>query len=179
MVRPTELERTIFHESGHALVAWYCWYVADVKEINITTSGGKTYETMAIGPTAARWEAVAICLAGMAAEVAEFGSARSGPAAGDLSTAKILAEGLAAKGISSPPWGDDNGSVLDFATMFRTPLTPAALTVFRFGYRRACRLIADNQPPFRRLIAALTAKPRLSQDEIKALFGPRLWGIRA
>lgn len=173
---PSQLDRTIVHEAGHGLVAWYSLSVRDVSGMCLHVHGGDTKIAGSLSTAGGFWDAVAIGLAGMAAEVGEFGSVRSGNCKSDISDSRNLADRLIVKyGLRSHPWPDTETGSLDFAKMFREPPAAEIVSVMDTAYRRARRLIRDQRPGFKRLIDALRRKQALTKQDIASLFGPRIW----
>ncbi len=176
---PLPERRIAAHETGHALVAWLSPLVLEVTGVSI--SEGKTrYAVVGNGGGDWLFTQLVVCAAGMAGEIAVFGSARSGPSASDLAAARGLAESLARQ----PGWPDyvyrslasyPGETGLDLRAAFSDRLRSDVRQLLSAAYRFARGRINDNRAGFDRLMDALLRRRELGKDDVTALFGPRLW----
>jgi len=171
-------KRIAAHETGHVLLAWFSSYVREVAWVSLEKS--KTaYFSLPRGSSEFLFDRAVICLAGIAGEAAVFGRFRSGPAAGDLLTARACAEEYRRTpdcarrlGRIKPPGAP---MTLDFAAMFSDRPPPEVCRVLDCAYAAARDKIISFRDAFDRVHQMLLDKKELKRDEIAALFGPRPW----
>lgn len=183
--RPTPVEtpdtpkvRTAVHEAGHALAAWRCSNVVEVRCVTIDGPSGGFVDYSAPPPRSADelWCQIVIILAGIAAELAVYRTTRSGPAERDLRFARRRARMLAALGKPAPPWTPRaKPPAQRFESLYEHPLSDDEAAVLRIGYDKARLLIRDSHAQHSRLVALLLHQRTLDHAAMRVLFGSRAW----
>jgi hypothetical protein len=169
--------RAAAHESGHALVAWSSIHVSKVTGARLRGSGDGTVHYDIRSDTylhSVAWDATAIGLAGLAGEIAAFGTVRSGDAEDDLVKARADVERIVAGGWARP-WAAVPGVGLDIGAMFASPPSPAVSTVLRECYLRARAVILQRPDLFTLLQRELLERGEIDAVGIERLLGPRPW----
>jgi ATP-dependent Zn protease len=171
-----ETDRTIVHEAGHALVAWYSPSVISVDRMWLNDSGGKTAFRSILVTPAHHWEKVAVGLAGMAAEVLCFGSVHGLSSRGDLLDARAVAVDFCRNGRPRLPWQQEpTVRGLDFERIFDAAPSVDVVWLMNESFKRSTYLIRENKAGHDRLVNALRRDRDLSAKQIASLFGPRFW----
>lgn len=184
--RPTPVEtpdtpqvRTAVHEAGHALAAWRCSKVVEIRCVTIDGPTGGFVDYAAPPPRTADelWCQLVIILAGIAAELAVYRTTRSGPAERDLRFARRRARMLAALGGPAPPWTlrTKEPPAQRFERLYERPLSAGEATALRVGYDKARLLIRDSHAQHGRLVALLLHQHTLDHAAMRVLLGSRAW----
>jgi cell division protease FtsH len=191
----SESERRViaFHESGHALVAWYQPQSDPVHKITIVPRGMALGVTQSI-PTDDRHNLseeylkarIAMALGGRAAEQLALGSITTG-AQNDLETATELARRMVISWGMSQKMGlfsfDDSPQAVflgrELAGNPHISQRTAAIIdeevtrLLREGYETAERILQTNQAKLEALADALLKEEVLEEDQIARIVGPR------
>ena len=191
----SEAERRViaYHESGHALVAWYQPQSDPVHKITIVPRGQALGVTQSI-PTDDRHNLseeyllarVAMALGGRAAEQMALGSITTG-AQNDLETATELARRMVVSWGMSAKMGlfsfDDSPQAVflgrELAGNPHISQRTAAIIdeevtrILNEGYQTAERILSQNRAKLDTLANALLQEEVLEEDQIARLIGPR------
>jgi hypothetical protein len=171
----TDDTRMAVHEAGHALAAWRCTVVTHVHRASLEGRDGGfvTYDFIADPSPAHAWCKLVITLAGIAAELAVFSRARSGPAEKDLLHARKLSRLLVH---ACPPWSDAAAAPdLPFERLFRAPLPPGERAVLQRAYAKARALVRDSRAAHGRLTSLLLHRRTVPGDALPRVLGPRIF----
>lgn len=170
----TPFIRAAVHEAGHAVAAWSCTLVREMPEVLVRKEGSGHVQIayFSLEEPAERWCYLAILLAGAAAETTIFKKGRSAGAASDLRTALEQARAI---GSAPPPWKTiKDGKSIDFARIFREPLSPEVLGVLVQGYRMSKKLVLrKGRKPFHQTISRLLVSGRVSEKQLEEILGSR------
>lgn len=182
---PTD-EVTATHEAGHVILAWASPFVTGVTGVVLDEGGESGVTTMvrgAINGEARLWDAIAISLAGIAAEGYAFGRFSTRGCQGDLKKARNWADELAsltADDVPTMPWRPSTSrSTIDVGLMFELRPDERTCAAMNAAYRHAKSVIAMRPAAFRTLAHAIRTRGRLSADDLTAILGPRPWAILA
>lgn len=185
VMAPTDVV-TATHEAGHAVLAWVSPYVAEVTAIELKDEGESGVTSMsrgAIDSPVRLWDAIAISLAGIAAEGYAFGRFSTRGSRGDLAKARAWAETLVATtpdAARSFPWKAPlSRSVIDVGKMFEERPSEEVCDVLNAAYRHAKSVFAVRPAAFHALAGAIHARRRLTAADVEAVLGPRPWAIFA
>jgi hypothetical protein len=161
--------RSAVHEAGHAVALWCCTATEAIRSVHIDAAGGGVLHDTRERSQAERWCCLVICLAGVAAEGAAFGSWRSGEAKRDLLRARELAEQL---GETPAPWtvGPTYGVI---EKPFRA-LSEGATRALHVGYAMPQRVLRAHCPRFYRLVGSLLHLRHLDRSALAAVLGSRV-----
>lgn len=167
------LRRAAVHEAGHAVAEWHTpgYHVA---EISISPydgeekQGGNTVRKPAVWTAETFYEAIAVLMAGRAAETILFGEPSAGDA-NDVSEATNFARRLICDEGLSPKFGIVAYD-LQLTSYTRTDaIMDEARRMVENGYRRALDLLARHRPALERVTEALAKEHHLTHDRIKQL----------
>ena len=168
--------RLAVHEAGHAITAWWCSGVDQVKLITIEEpTGGKIY--LNFNPRAKNilWCDLVITLAGIAAELSVYSKVRSKPAEKDLTIARDLARQLAGKGATSPPWSVKHSKdySLSFGKMYHSTPSDLEQEILKEGYRHARFLLNKRSGHFDRLVSFLLLHRSVKEEQAAEILDDR------
>jgi len=175
--RAHNLFRVATHEVGHLIALWACPFAIDIIEARVDERGdGEVLWTFPSHDTKnLLWSRLVIGLAGIAAELAVYGTFRSGHSKADLSRAREVAETLAMMGSVAPSWMADGPSPeLPFEQVFAEPLRFNEIRLLQAAYGKARALILARPEVRDRLALRLAKTRRLSCEDIAAELGPRV-----
>jgi len=168
--------RVAVHEAGHALAAWCCTLVSEVKIATIEAKhGGGTvvYAFLNLpGPDSA-WCRAVISLAGVAAEAHVYARWKTHGSKEDIAAA--LAQAGRARD-HDPPWariGSGASSTLGFQRLFASKLHPSDEVVLEESYRMARRILRAHGGDFFRLVSALLAMRTAREAHLEPILGRR------
>jgi hypothetical protein len=168
--------RVAVHEAGHAVAAWCCTLVPEVRVATIEHKNGGGVVTFIFlevpGPDAA-WCRAVIGLAGVVAEAAVYSKWRVGGSREDIATALEQVKLAAAH---EPPWeriGVRGGSVPDLQRMFSHKLSASELSCFEECWRMARKIIRSHGGDFFRLVGALLAVKTAKETQLESVLGTR------
>lgn len=179
-------EATAAHEAGHVILAWASPFVMGVTSVTLNDDGESGVTSMVRGEVhgqARLWDAIAISLAGIAAEGYAFGRFSTSGSHGDLKKARDWAEELVAQAKSHTPempWrAPTSRSTIDIGLMFEERPSEATCAVLNTAYRHAKSVLAMRPDAFQALARAIRTHGTLSEDDLTDLLGPRPWAIFA
>ena len=166
--------RAAVHEAGHAVAAWSCTLVSDIKHVVINRGGSGHIKChyFDLKTTDARWCHLVILLAGAAAETMMYTRGRSRESLTDLEGALEHAKEI---GSALPPWKMEAGPTFDFTKIF-TPTPPEeVIGNLEEGYRMARRIVRLNESRLYRVVGVLLAKKNISHADLEPVLGHRLF----
>ncbi len=172
--------RAAVHESGHTLLGWFSLYAKNVQSVIIHgDGGGATHFASRIDRPAACWDMIVVVLAGVAAEMAVFGSGGRG-AKKDFETARTFAQKIIAEESARVPavcpWKHIKmDKSLDFRTVFSPAPSKRECEILRICYDRARSLLLTHCAVLDKLTAELDKKGSLTEADLLRLLGPRPW----
>ena len=179
-------EVTATHEAGHVILAWTSPFVTEITEVALDEGGESGVTKMTRGAVSGQtrlWDAIAISLAGIAAEGYAFGRFSTSGSHRDLKKARDWAEELATTVRNAPttaPWRPPvSRSAIDVGRMFEERPDDDVCAVLNAAYRHAKSVIAVRPDAFRALAHAIRARGTLSAHDVEAILGPRPWAIFA
>ena len=166
--------RTAVHEAGHAILAFYCTKVREIKTVSILEemdASGKIDYKIGWGNKACVWCCLVIGLGGIAAENMIFGKFRTRKAKQDLLNARGFAEDLEETG--KPPWGVPEGvsKAPPFESMYeRAPKNCEALKI---AYATARKTLERRRGEHAYLTSMLLAHKEIPGTALEKRFGSR------
>lgn len=179
-------EVTATHEAGHVILAWASPFVTEVTRVTLNDGGESGVTSMVRGAVRGQtrlWDAIAISLAGIAAEGYAFGRFSTSGSHGDLKKARDWAEELvtgASGQLPEIPWrAPTSRSTIDIGLMFDDRPSEAACVVLNTAYRHAKSVLAMRPDAFQTLARAIRTRGTLSEDDLTKMLGTRPWAIFA
>ena len=173
-----QLRITCAHEAGHAICAWWCTLVQNVKSIRIAPNYGHTHVIYhgEMDSDNGRWCRLVILLAGIAAE--RMAGARVNPTESwkDMNDAYELAEKLAEKWpAEDPPWPVEQieTGTLPFQSMYCPPLPAEQAEVMMLAYRSAKTILLAHENQLRAITQILETDRALSSERLTTILGER------
>lgn len=164
------------HEAGHAVTAWCCTIVGNVKEAGIWADGGAVkFSLRYYDSSDVRWCNLVLCMAGAAAEIAVFGKVKTIESRGDLLEARTMAEELVGKGDGTSPWRIKSldSKSLPFAQIYVPPITSDEEIILRNAYATAKDLVRAHGDRFYRLVRALMVNKTMSEKDLEKILHKR------
>lgn len=179
-------EATAAHEAGHVILAWASPFVTEVTKVVLNDDGVSGVTTIVRGAVHGQtrlWDAVAISLAGIAAEGYAFGRFSTNGSHGDLKKARDWADELVAHATNHQPeipWRvPTSRSTIDIGLMFEERPSDATCVVLNTAYRHAKSVLAMRPDAFQTLTLAIRTRGTLSEDDLTEVLGARPWAIFA
>ncbi len=165
------------HEAGHALVCWRSPTVLKIMSARLHDEGGTVIHRDTDIPTnVSRWYGIAICLAGIAAEIELYGRFQGKSCRGDLLKALKHAKEMAAQDYqpNSQPWRDDKDvKTIDVGAVYTNRPSKTVNEILCTASRRARANILEYHDKFMILSMAILRRGELNHDEIIEMLGPR------
>jgi len=173
-----------YHESGHAIIAWFSPFVSNVELVSIECGGvlgGQMLCTIVNTETPAQlYDNLVFTLGGLAGSLLHNKKVRGGHFTNDLIEARTLAENLATHHASQQLKRLRSGTNLrfDVAAMFREEPSLRARAFMNDALEEARARLTKHQDPFARLVLELMKCKTLKTDDLIRILGPRLWSPR-
>jgi ATP-dependent Zn protease len=172
----TSLHRTALHEAGHAVAAWRCTLLNHMVGGSIDYDSGRVEYVIDKETSLTDWAVATVSLAGIAAEMKEFGQARSGQCTSDLLKARECAGKIIMAQAAEAPWlkpgeGHQLPPGQQFERLFSDTLSVLERHVIRRAYQKARELV---RCPELHLVAKLFLERRqVPGHEIEKALGGR------
>lgn len=163
--------RMAVHEAGHAVAAWCCTMVSDVRITIEAKHGGQVTWMMHGEGGDVTWHRLVIALAGAAAEAMVYErSRREASSKDDFRAAREYAEALGGE----PPWVDPGGSTLAFEKIYvAPPLLPATRANLEAAYRMARHVIRAHGRDYYRIVSLLLTHRTVREHDVARILGHR------
>jgi len=168
---------TAVHESGHAVLSWRSPTVLKINSAELHEGGGTVWRQNTNIPTnVSYWYDIAICLAGIAAELELVTTFSPVASKKDLLLAAQTARQIIAGGhtLANCPWDDESSAdTIDVGSVLKTRPANDVNDILRRCFQHARYIIRENRPGMLKLAKEILKRDKLTHDDIVAVLGPR------